>query len=236
MPAPKRILVLATTAREAERLRKAADKLALEVVLGCSDDTGALHLDFSTRDSALHIVEFVQQNPVAAIIPVGDATGPSAARASSMAGLPFHPPKAADSCENKDLLLKKLQAAGIPVSMDTTTGIECMMATGKLRVLATSNAAGKPGPFSSLPSDTQKKVPDLLRRIIAALRLKHGPVRVELSTEPAVTKVSLCYERTALTESLRFRIPLVDDDISYEEVLIRNALDLDITRIHLDTK
>lgn len=234
MPERKRILALAATARETDRLREAADKLALELVLGCSDDSGTLRLNFATRDSALHIVEFVQHNPVAAIIPAGDEMGPSAARAASMVGLPFHPPKAADACANKELLRRKFEAAGIPMSDDAATAVlECVMASGKLRVLAVGDG-NKSGILSDMPLNAQGGVPDLLRKIIAILGLKHGPVRVELSSELAIASVSLCYSRTALNESLRFRIPLVDDDISYEEVIIRNALDLNISRIHLE--
>ncbi len=251
MPERKRILVLAATASKTSRLREAADKLALELVLGCADETGALRLNFATRDSALHIVEFVQQNPVAAIIPVGDETAPSAARAASIVGLPFHPPKAADACANKELLRRKLEAAGVvapdsspagPAAVGTSSSadltIECVMAGGKLRVLAVGDG-DRPTTFSALASDIQKNVPELLRKIIAALGLKHGPVRVTASAQAgllAAVDIGLCYSQTALTDALRFRIPLVDQDISYEEVVIRNALDLDISRIHIEGK
>jgi hypothetical protein len=231
MPERKQILVLAVTALDTDLLHQAADKLALEMILGCSDDTGTLRLNFTTRDSALHIVEYVQQNPVVAIIPVGDLPTPSAARASSMIGLPFHPPKSADVCANKELLCRKLGAAGISFSNDVSTTFECVMTSGKLRVLATDHSAPP-----ALLSDLQKNAPALLRNIISALGLKHGPVRVELSSELAVANVSLCYLPTVITGALRFRIPLVDDDISYGEVIIRNALDLDISRIHVDRK
>ncbi len=236
----KRILVLAATASQANRLRAAADKLALELVLGCADETGTLRLNFETRDSALHIVEFVQQNPVAAIIPAGDETAPSAARAASMIGLPFHPPKAADACAKKELLQRKLEAASIAVAMPSAAGltIECVMTGGKMRVLALGDE-NVPTAFSALPSGIQKSLPELLRKLIAVLGLKHGPVRVNAATHDGalmVADVALSYSQTALTDALRFRIPLVDQDISYEEVVVRNALDLDISRIHFEGK
>jgi hypothetical protein len=235
----KRILVLAATANETDRLREAADKLALEFVLGCSDDSGTLRLNFATRDSALHIVEFVRQNPVAAIIPAGDEMGPSAARAASMIGLPFHPPKAADACANKELLRRKFEATGILVSDDATTTLECVMTNGKLRVLAAAQSFSAPTTFKTLLPDVQTNAVELLKKLAAMLRLKHGPLGVEFSADSgrlSVAAVSLCYRQTALTDALHFRIPLVDENVPYAEVVIRNALDLDTSRIHLDAK
>ena len=253
MPEPKRILVLAATADETDQLRAAADKLALEMILGCADDAGTLRLNFSTRDSALHIVEYVQQNPVVAIIPVGDEPTPSAARAASMIGLPFHPPRAADACSNKAALRRKLSTPDlitIGASAASELRIQCIMTAGKLRVLAAiegcpilGRAKGgdvdfpsPPVTFKSLPPEIQSITIEWLQKLIPTLGLKHGPVNVDFSTRSnslSVTNVSLCYSPT---DALHFRIPLVDSDISYAEVIIRNALDLDTSRIHLDIK
>jgi hypothetical protein len=235
----KRILVLASTASETLPLRAAADKLALETIVGCSDSTGSLRLDFTTRDSALHIVEYVQQNPVVAIIPVGDSAVPSAARAASMIGLPFHSPRAADVCANKALLRTKLSAPDlvrIGISEAPGLTLDCIMTAGKLRVLAARQTSSRPIGFNTLSPDIQSLAIESLEKLIPALGLKHGPVTVEFSMDSGrllISDVSLCYLRN---DALHFRIPLVDADISYAEVIIRNALDLDTSRIHLDTE
>jgi hypothetical protein len=230
VPAPKRILVLAATASEAARLRAAADKLALELVLGCSDHTGTVSLNFHTRDSALHIVEYVHQNPIAAIIPVGDETAPSAARAASIVGLPFHSPKAADICAiPKPFAKRNVEDPGFT--------LECLMTSGKLRVLAVQQGLSTtPLVFTALPPGVQKSIVEAFKNVAAKLALRHGPVRVHLVNvggEISILKVSLCYADTPFTEALNFRIPLVDQQISYAELVIRNALDLDISRIVL---
>ncbi len=241
MAEAKQILVLSATADETKRLQEAADKLALEVVLGCADDSGNLHLDFSTRDSVLHIVEFIQQHPVAAIIPTDNLTAPFAARASSMVGLPFHPPKSVDACASKDSLRRLLAGSGIFVSEKlggTNLEVECVMSAGKLRILAVAEENSNPALFTSLGPNLQQSVTSSLRQLVKTLMLKHGLVRVYFDQEsdrPAITDVSLCYERIPMTEAMSFRIPLVDQEISYEELIIRNALDLDITRAHLKT-
>jgi hypothetical protein len=253
MPERKRILVLAATAHDARPLRESADKLALETILGCSDDTGTLRLNFATRDSALHIVEYVQQNPIVAIIPVGVEPTPSAARAASIIGIPFHPPRAADVCADKALLRRKLCAPELITiggSGDSDLTLHCIMTAGKLRVLAVIHKCpdlreamvggvdfpSPPVTFKSLPPEIQSKAVESLKKLISTLGLKHGPVSVDFSTRPggvSVTNISLCYLHT---DALHFRIPLVDAEISYAEVIIRNALDLDTNRIHLDTK
>lgn len=237
MPDPKRILILAQTASDADRLRVAGDKLALELVLATADDTGALRLDFATRDAALQTVVYFNQHPVAAIIPSGDATAPTAARAASMIGIPFHAPKAADMCVNKAFLHRRLSAAGTPSAREAApeTMLFCAMTVGKFRILAAARDSG-PMAFRELAQDAQEKISEILRRLIPTLLLKHGPVQVGITRDVAITDVSLCYRRSQLTDALRFRIPLVDDDISYEELIIRNALDLDISRVHLDLK
>ncbi len=235
MPEAKRILVLAPHASVTTRLREAADKLALETVLGCSDDSGALKIDFSVRDSALQIVDFVHQNPVAAIIPVGDETAPAAARGASMIGIPFHTPRAADACLDKKSLHPRLQAAGIATADLSATTLECIVSNGKLRVLA-SVLGSDVKPPEALPREDQKKIVEILKQMGATFGLKHGPVRVELSNDIAVVDVSLSCQAPPATDGLRFKIPLVDQDLSYEEVIIRNALELDISRVHLDQK
>ena len=239
----KRILILSETASQTDRLRESAEKLALDVVLGCRDSSGKLQLDFDTRDSALAIVSFVQQLPVVAIIPVEDSTGPVAARAASMLRFPFHSPKAADACKDRQRLVKTLNTAGIAVCSEvpphtansTLTTVHCLMADGRLRVLAATAGEKPPFAFESMPAETRQHVIAVLKRTIPALGLKHGPVRLSLLTspEPAVAAVSDTYMPDHYTRTLHFQIPLVDLDISFEELAIRNALGLDTSRTFL---
>ncbi len=229
----KRILVLAPTAGDAERIRDAAEKFALEMILGCADDSGAFRLDFSTRDSALHTVEFIHGNPVAAMVPITDAIAPTVARAASMVGLPFHPPKAADACASKSLLHRKLKGAGLSTDDKAGFTVECVMRDRKLRVLAVAEVSDEPRLLSAYPAEFQQGVIGLLKKVVTIFGLKHGPVRLEVSNSLAVVDLSLSYARTRPIDALHFRIPLVDLDISYEEVLVRNALDLDISRVQL---
>jgi hypothetical protein len=239
----KRILVLSEIAPGIEPFRKAAEKLSLELVLGCEDSFGSLQLDFKSRDSALAVVDFAQQTPFAAIIAVGDKTGSVAARAASMLGLPFHTPRAADLCRNKAALRTKLETLGLATAdaHDSATSTELLLTLhvlmngGRARVIAAvCNTTLAP---SSLPSNLQEQISDGLRRVIPAVGLKHGPVRLDIiGSEDALTvlDLSMCVIPDRRNALLRFHIPLVDENVSFEELIIRNALDLDTTRAYLD--
>lgn len=242
MAEAKRILVLAHTAADANRFRSVAEKLALELMLACSHDSASMRLDFDSRDSALRIVEFAHQQPVAAVIPVHDAAAPVAARACSMLGLPSHTPKAADACKDKALLKRKLVAHEL--APETGTGspetllvlrLTCIMSDSRLRVLAMHDATALRSSLSEVPTDTRERIVRALRIIIGALGLKHGPVHVRLAAGSTVTveDVSLGAATTD-TAGLLFRIPLVEQAMTFEEVVVRNALSLDVGRIYLD--
>lgn len=242
MPEAKRILVLAPTAAEADNFRDPAAKLALDLLLGCADASGTLRLDFNTRDSALHTVMFAQEHPLAAIIPIGDETAPVAARASSMLGLPFHPPKSADACRNKPALKTRIEALGLTCaspgdSEPAPLTLVCLMHEGRLRVLAARTQGEVPRALSSYDTNFQRRAVEALKKIVRALGLKHGPVFVRLwaHRDPVViSDVSACYLPAGMPESFSFRIPLVDVHLSFEEVVIRNALGLDTTRVYLE--
>lgn len=249
----KRILVLAPTAGDADRFRDVTDKLALELLRGCADSTGTLRVNFETRDSALQIVDFVQQNPVAAIIPVGNAAAPLAARAATMMGLPSHAPKAADCCLNKEQLRIRLEAVGLAVlpGVSQSAGIQpdlsfaqsitltCLMTNARLRVLAVhEDQHAAPRTLASFSSELQQHAANALKRLVGALSLKHGPVFVQLAyagNDVKVADASVAYTPSTPMATLSFRIPLVDEDISWEELIIRNALGLDTARVYLDT-
>lgn len=251
----KRILVLTPTAGDVDRFRDVTDKLALELLLGCADATGTLQLKFETRDSALQILDFAQQNPLAAIIPVGNAAAPLAARAATMLGLPSHAPKAADCCLDKAQLRIRLEAVGLGVltdlSHDQSAGFKpglgaaqgldltCLMTNARLRVLAVhEDRRPIPRTLASFSSELQQHAANALKRLVGALSLKHGPVFVQLAyagNDVKVADASVAYSPSTPMAALSFRIPLVDEDISWEELIIRNALGLDTARVYLDT-
>lgn len=240
MAEPKLVLVLAEKAGDADRFRNVSEKLELEMLLACSDDTGKLRLDFDTRDSALRIVELAHQRPLAAVLPVHDAAAPVAARASSMLGLPFHTPKAADACKDKALLRRKLAAhelAGSPdaIPFGEFLRLTCLMAESRLRVLAGFDSSGHSFALQETAPALRERAVTALRTLVPLLGLKHGPVHVTLARDSGVSvhDVSLACSASH-TAALRFRIPLVNQDMTFEEVVLRNALGLDVGRIYLD--
>ena len=155
-----------------------------------------------------------------------------------MLGLPFHTPKAADACKDKALLTRKLHAlelAGEPQGCSSSLYLTCLLSESRLRVLAVGGRGQQRGLLSGLDNTQREQVVSVLRRIVPALGLKHGPVHVTLApgSKILVQDVSLASARSD-TEGVRFRIPLVEQYMSFEEVVIRNALGLDVSRIYLD--
>jgi hypothetical protein len=245
MAEAKRVMVLTPSAATAQTFNAPAQKLALELVLGCGDATGTLQLNFNTRDAALAVVTYAQQVPFAAIVAVSDETAAVAARAASMLGLPFHTPKAGDACHDKQLLARKLQTSGVMPKLndaerqitDAIT-LECLMTHGHLRALAAFDRRS-PSPLlpASLLGAEIKSVSEILGLIVTVLGLKHGPVQftfLRISGRLEVTNVSCSYVPRSHTSGMRFRIPLVDQEVSFEELILRNALDLDTSRIVLN--
>jgi hypothetical protein len=112
-----------------------------------------------------------------------------------------------------------------------------VMTLASLRVLAIFDAAASdPAPIRP-ESDVQKHVFDALRAIVRTVGLRHGPVYVELTTAASRTQPLAVGDVGAVippryAAALHFRIPLVDEDLSTEELLIRNALGMDISRVY----
>jgi len=123
--------------------------------------------------------------------------------------------------------------------------VEGIVDRGRLRILAIFD---KPdplvGPFfeetiyvtpSRLAADTQQHVIQTLGRAVQALGLYHGPLHAELRINREgiwVMEVAARPIGGLCSRALRFRIPLVDDNVSLEELLIRLALGLDVSRIY----
>jgi len=129
--------------------------------------------------------------------------------------------------------------------------VEALMDRGRLRIFAIFD---KPDPLtgpyfeetiyvtpSRLPGHTQQQVALTLAAAVRALGLYHGPLHAELrisggdaSPEVWVMEVAARPIGGLCSKALRFRIPLVDDNVSLEEVLIRLALGADVSRVQPD--
>jgi biotin carboxylase len=127
----------------------------------------------------------------------------------------------------------------------TEIAVEGIVDRGRLRILAIFD---KPdplvGPFfeetiyvtpSRLVAESQQHVIQTLGRAVQALGLYHGPLHAELRINREgvwVMEVAARPIGGLCSRALHFRIPLVDDNVSLEELLIRLALGLDVSRIY----
>lgn len=123
--------------------------------------------------------------------------------------------------------------------------VEAIVDRGRLRVLAIFD---KPdpltGPFfeetiyvtpSRLGRERQQEIVETLTLAADALGLYHGPVHAELRINPAgiwVMEVAARSIGGLCSRALRFEIPLVDKEVSLEELLIRLMFGLDVSRVY----
>jgi hypothetical protein len=233
-PSRAPVLILAGKAVDAQPYTAAANKLGIAAVLGTEDGRHSLlSLNFAQRESALDIVQYASEHPLSAVVAVDEAAAPACARAASMLGLRWHPPKAADACADKNILCEKLGAAGIltsslvPAADRHACGVAAIAQAGKLRVLGVVSVESEPVAERGLVFET-------VRRAVHVAGLSHGPVSARL--EVAGKNVSILdlapVIPTAYEDQLHFRIPLVDDDVSLSEVVLRHALGMDISRVY----
>lgn len=250
MPAPKRLLVLATeTTTAASGYVAAADKLGLEIIFGTEEPGAPMELRFDQRDSALRIVQYAMERPLAAIVTVDNAPAAVAGRAASMLGLPYHPPRAGDALRDHRRLAIRLAAAGLQTTdpldfapagkqAEEAYSIVGIMTLGSLRVLGIFDSMIPEAVPLRLEAAAQKPVTDTLRAIVRTVGLRHGPIYVELSNTaaPPTSRLAVADVSAAIppryAAGFRFRIPLVDEDVSTEELLIRNALGMDVSRVY----
>jgi hypothetical protein len=266
-PIQGRVLILATRTAGAEPYLAAARKLRLSYVLATeqsgdeqkhaairaqttgpddgdekvSEITPALQLRFAQRESALEIVQYAMEHPLAAIVATDDRTSPACARVASMLGLRWHPPRAADLCLDLLALQHRLSAAGFttPLLGESPSGQDFAVAAildgGKMRVLG--NLKCTPGrPQESPPESVEapKAVHGTVLRAARETGLSHGPVsaRVCLADE----KIWILQLGAAISaecvDHLHFHIPLVDEDVSLAEVVVRHTVGMDISRIY----
>jgi hypothetical protein len=182
-------------------------------------------------------------------------------RAASMLGMRCHAPKGADACLDKFSLRQKLSNAGLrtPLLGEAPAGEDVAVAaiidSGKMRVLGMlrgsvpSGRVGDPPPHvpTGRVGDPPPHTPtgrvgdppphvcfEAVLRAARVVGLNHGPVSAEVrvvDSEVWVLDLEAVIPKR-LSERLRFRIPLVDEDVSLEEVVLRHALGLDIRRIY----
>lgn len=118
------MILCATTGYQTRAFTEAAASMGLEIAFGSDrchvlDDPwrdGALALRFENpEESAQRVAEYARLNPLDAIVPLGDRTVPTAARACRMLGLSAHPPEAADICRDKFRSRERLRDAGLNI-------------------------------------------------------------------------------------------------------------------------
>jgi biotin carboxylase len=128
-PGPKgetrRLLLLTTTTGyQARAFVQAAEKLGLNVVFGTDRchmlndpwHDGAVALRFANPcEATAKVVEEARNQPIHAVVALGDCTPPVAARVANQLGLLYHRPEAADICRDKYRSRQRLQECGLNV-------------------------------------------------------------------------------------------------------------------------
>lgn len=118
------MILSATTGYEIRAYAEAVAAMGLEAAFGSDrchvlDDPwrdGALPLRFENPEaSASQVVEYARMNPLDAIVPLGDRTVPTAARACQRLGLLSHPAEAADICRDKFRSRERLHGHGLNI-------------------------------------------------------------------------------------------------------------------------
>ncbi len=130
---PQRLLLLAnTTGYQAQSFAEAARGLGMEVVFGTDRchvledpwQDAALPLRFEDpAHSAELIVNHARENPIRAVVAVGDKPPVTAALACRALGIPWHSPQAAEACHNKFRARQLFCQAGLNVPAFTNHAI-----------------------------------------------------------------------------------------------------------------
>jgi hypothetical protein len=233
------LLILAGNAAAAEPYAAAATKLRTDFLLGLEKSSvetapptaaGVLSLQFAQREAALEILEFGLKTCLSAIVAADLRTAPCCARASSMLRLKWHSPRAADACQDQSALLARLGSAGLQVDFsalnrEKSSGLAAMIQNGKMRVLGTIVNSGT--------ARVGRAWLERLLRTASEIGFSHGPLWASLCAgEGQETLRGLSPVIPIEYHSrLRFRIPLVEEDISLAEVMVREALGMDISRV-----
>lgn len=121
-PSRRVLLLMSPATYRAGAFLHAARNLKLEVVVGIDlPETLSeywhvpLGLDFNDPQSSLHtIVEYAQEQPLAAVLSVDDSASELAARACAALGLPHNSPQAAEGARDKLLMRTLMSQGGAP--------------------------------------------------------------------------------------------------------------------------
>ena len=234
-----RMMILGASLDAVRPYLAAARRVNVAAVLGLDESVTpsapgliaeVLPLQLATRDSALAVAQYAFAHPLVAVLAADERSAPSAARAASMLGLAGHAPKACDACLDKFRLRQKLSNAGFPVPLlggDSAPAADliALLDDGRMRVLATRSGSD--------PAELPRAALETVWRAARLLLLRQGPIyaRLALAGENQLLDLSPAIP-TAFLESLRFRLPLVEEDMSLAEVITRHTLKLDISRIH----
>lgn len=126
------LLLTTTTGYQTQSFADAARGLGLEVVFGTDRchvledpwQDAALPLRFEDpTHSAEAIVAYARENPIRAVVAVGDKPTLTAALACRALGIPWHTPEAAEACHNKFRTRQRLREAGLNVPAFTCHSI-----------------------------------------------------------------------------------------------------------------
>src|SRR5262245_42653736 len=178
----KRILLLfTTTGYNAEDFFRAARKLKVEVIPGTDrchvlkDPWGdaAIPLRFhDTNKSVQPILQYVQKNPVSAIIAVGDKPTMTAAMACRALGLPYNPPKATAACRDKFKARQLLLKTGLPVPGFSSYSIDSAESqlAGQVRYPCVLKPLSLSASQGVIRADSPDEFAEAFRRIARLLR------------------------------------------------------------------
>jgi hypothetical protein len=236
------LLLLSSTRAAAVPYVTAAEKLGVSWLLGAEPDDATsdsttlqttMSLHFAQRDAVLDVVQYAMEHPLAAVVALDERCAPCRARSASMMGMPGNPPKAADACLDKFALRQKLSNVGLrtPVLGDAPAGRDLQLAAildgSRMRVLGVidENLALSEAPRPAL---------EAVARAARTVGLSYGPLWAQLRLSGE--EVWLLDLAPALPidhfNNLQFRIPLVDEEISLPEFILRHALSMDISRVY----
>jgi hypothetical protein len=236
------LLLLSSTCAAAVPYVTAAEKLGVSWLLGTEPDDvisnstilqATMSLHFAQRDAVLDVVQYAMEHPLAAIVAIDERCAPCRARSASMIGMPGNPPKAADACLDKFALRQKLSNAGLrtPVLGDAPAGRDLHLAAilngGRMRVLGVVENG-------IAVSDAPRTVMEAVARAARTVELSVGPLWAHLRVageEAWILDLAPAIPLDKLSV-LQFRIPLVDEEVSLPEFILRHALGMDISRVY----
>ena len=193
------LLLSTTTGYQARSFGEAARALGMRVVFGTDRchvledpwQDAALPLRFEDpADSAQRIADRALQEPIAAVVAVGDKPALTAALACRKLGLPWHPPSAAEACHDKVRARGLFRQAGLNVpefhAISIRDGAEAALRYARLPcVLKPASLSGSRG---VIRVDTPRQLADAFQRIAALLNSPDVQVRKDATTETVLVE------------------------------------------------